>query len=887
LAERHILKTGYLVIYDGNGRIIVDGKHPEYIDEDLVQYPALRTHMAAAVDGTTEASNEDGIEKYIVVHTMDSTNWKIAVVFDKSEVVEQPNTILRMILIPSAVILAIAIIILVFEAKSIVSPIENLIDAADIISGGEYVNSEDLRQNLEQKLAVAGRGESKRLSESLKGMIKTLQERIEIANRANRSKSEFLAKMSHEIRTPMNAILGMSELILREDTSDIIREHTESIQHAGTNLIAIINDILDLSKIESGKMDILKVKYELASLINDCISIVRTRLIDQPIEFVANIDSKLPAKLIGDEVRVRQVLLNLLGNAIKYTQSGYIKLTATGTYGANGTIMLSFSIEDTGLGIREEDIGKLFDSFSQFDRKKNINIVGTGLGLAITKNLLLAMGGDVAVTSVYEKGSTFTATMLQDISSADALARVDNVGDKRALVFETRKTYAESIVWSLENLGVPCTLVDTTYMFEQSLSNSQAAFVFLAKALLDEASPYLEQMGQSVTAVLLTDYGESVAVPGFRIVSMPIHTISLANILNGIEIVGYSEKDVLSWKYTVPTARLLVVDDISTNLEVTEGLLSPLDAKVDTCLSGAAALELVQEHNYDIVFMDHMMPEMDGMEATAAIRAMHGEKYQKMVIIALTANAISGMREQFIANGFDDYLAKPIETKKLFGIINRWIPKEKRDYGEKKQGVGDHEPDVSTIEDFIIEGVNVAQAVKLMGCSMDKYKHMLGTYCKDARERLPILENVPDDGDELKLFITQVHAMKSASRAIGAVEVSLLAEELEQAGNDLAIQRIEENLDTFKAKLSSLVERIETALSEKTEDNGMAIDIERLSALKAVLEAEDLKEAYALLDILEQEKFDRQTTGALQDISNYLMMYDFPGAIGALEKIAR
>jgi CheY-like chemotaxis protein len=403
--------------------------------------------------------------------------------------------------------------------------------------------------------------------------------------------------------------------------------------------------------------------------------------------------------------------------------------------------------------------------------------------------------------------------------------------------------------------------------------------------LLDEANKLLKPLNPYPTVVLLAEYGETTTVPDLQVAAMPIHTGSLANILNGVESTAYSEKNTLSWKYTAPTVRLLIVDDIRTNLQVAAGLLSPLEIQIDTCMSGEEALHLVQEKNYDIVFMDQMMPGMDGIEATAEIRSLKGEKFQKMIIIALTANAISGMREYFIANGFSDYLAKPIETKKLFGIINTWLPKEKRVYGTKK-----FVPSIADGGNFEIriDGVDAVSAIRSMG-SVDKYINVLATFCQDARERLPILENIPEDGDaaKLKLFITQVHALKSASRSIGALELSVSAEELEQAGNDSNIQKIQENLGAFRKNLLSLVERIEDALARRTEHVGAITDTGKILALKAALETENLKEAYALLDAFEQEKYDHQTTSAFRDISNCLMMYDFSGAVTALDAIRK
>ncbi|MDR1581030.1 MAG: response regulator, partial [Synergistaceae bacterium] len=319
----------------------------------------------------------------------------------------------------------------------------------------------------------------------------------------------------------------------------------------GANLLSIINDILDFSKIESGRMEIASREYWLRSLLNDVIDIVRIRLYEKNVKFVTNIDGTLPCRLEGDEIRVRQVLLNILSNAVKYTFNGSVSFGARGEARGGGEILMTFEVADTGIGIKEENLGRLFEDFVRFNSDTDKNIEGTGLGLAITKRLCLAMGGDVSVSSVFGEGSVFTATLLQKVKDSKTLVETD------ALIHHSHET------------------------------------------------------------------------PDARI------------------------------DFTAPEARVLIVDDIETNLKVVEGLLAPYEMKISVCGGGSEAVRMAREDIYDIIFMDHIMPEMNGIEAVAAIRSAPGEYFRTVPIIALTANAVSGMREMFLENGFNDFLSKP------------------------------------------------------------------------------------------------------------------------------------------------------------------------------------------------------------------------------------
>jgi len=698
---------------------------------------------------------------------------------------------------------------------------------------------------------------------STNNIVKHMKQSLIKAENASKAKSDFLSKMSHEIRTPMNAIIGMTELILRDNISHSAREQAITIKQSGDHLLSIINDILDLSKVESGKLELAQAEYMFHSTVHDVISIIKMRMGNPDVRFAAYMQHNIPTFLFGDEVRVRQILLNVLTNALKYTRKGHFSLDITCEKIARDRVSLTMKIKDTGIGMKPDDLKLLFDEFAQFDLDKNRGIEGTGLGLTITKNLIEQMGGTIDVTSVYGEGSEFIIKLPQKFIKKDDAP--PSFADKRVIVYGCTPLDATYISKALSDLKVNFEMSKNEDELNKLLAKGNWDFIFAEADMTYEVQRIVNDKSLNTKIVMLSDsYDAKFEVRSgqdFVLLIMPAYFISVVNVLNGNSGDFFAQEQNTE-PFIAPDAKILIVDDIATNLKVAQGLLKLYGVDAVTVLSGKDAIASVKETDYDIVFMDHMMPEMDGVEATQNIRKLGG-KFAHLPIVALTANAIVGAREMFLANGFNDFLSKPIEVSKLNSILAKWIPQEKQQQGTINQQEDDIAPEIR------IPGVDVARGVSLSGGSFSTYIEVLGVYLKNGNEKMTQLENCVSQGD-ISLYTTYVHAMKSASANIGAGELSKEAATLEEAGTKNDFDFITANNAAFLQKLKTLLAGIKEVVDASVGTADVNIDDEQLAQLLA-----KLKSALETFDVV-----------TIDDVSEQLRLYtSHPENGAALDEI--
>jgi CheY-like chemotaxis protein len=436
---------------------------------------------------------------------------------------------------------------------------------------------------------------------------------------------------------------------------------------------------------------------------------------------------------------------------------------------------------------------------------------------------------------------------------------------------------------TLDNLGVYCTLVTCQSKFLEELEQNKYAFVFVSSFLFETAKRAISKLEIDVKLVLLAEYGETIAeTKSTKTIAMPVHAISIANVLNDIEEkTQYHEAIESAIRFIAPTANVLVVDDIATNLKVAEGLMTPYRMQIDVAQSGKNAIALVKNNKYDIIFMDHMMPEMDGLEAVEKIRALDGDYFKNVPIIALTANAVSGIREMFLQNGFNGFLAKPIETTKLNSTLEEWLPKEKQESYVASTTASD-------LPVFEIEGVDVKVGVYMTGGNADVYLKTLSIYYKDGLEKIDQVNDAFNRSD-LHLYTTYVHALRSASGSIGAAKLSDFAKRLELAGQTEDVDYIASHNDIFITELETLLQNISYVLSAKQKESdekqsspeNMEEFREKLQELQVALESMDISAIDSTLAILQ----NMNPSEKLEQIAQSILMCEYDEALAMTEEL--
>lgn len=614
---------GYSYIINQTGELILHNKSMDYSNffrilenSEILDHGSLSEIKQRILDGESGLIHykQFGIERYAYYTSIGINSWTIVNIVDSGVITAKTDMLMKELIVITGCVIFVFLLLL-------------------MLAGMSWITSE----------------KQKHLSNS---------------------KSLFLANMSHEIRTPMNAIIGTSEILLRSNIDSSHKNYVKNILNSSQSLLAIINDILDFSKIEAGKFTIVDEPYEIESLIYDITALATIRLDNKPVYFLMEIDKDVPANLIGDSSRIKQILINIVGNAIKFTQTGMIKVSVSSVYKEN-QFYLQFKVADTGIGIKKQNLSKLFISFNQIDNHYNLNHEGTGLGLAISKSLCELMNGEISVESEFGVGSVFTFMVMQKVQNDKTLIQPVAQKNRKLCILEPSSLLRDFYSETLKQFDVSYCICENLKEFIDRIQEQSFDYVFVDQSFKKETLlPYIKDakvitiLKQQETTLFSNLHDE------YKIYC-PMFSLQLSYLLSNQSKVYMEEQ--LDAIPSLLNTRVLVVDDNQINREIAQEIIAFYDIESDGAASGQEAIDMVKLKEYDLVFMDHMMPDMDGIEAMQAIRMLPEKRYQSLPIIALTANATENAKQMFLQLGFDGFLSKPIDIKKLNGILEKWL----------------------------------------------------------------------------------------------------------------------------------------------------------------------------------------------------------------------
>lgn len=745
---------------------------------------------------------------------------------------------------------------------------------------------------------------------------KNMDERIARLEETNRRTEDFLTNVSHELRTPINAVTGLTAVMLQHEKDAVKKKDILSVQMAGHRLFNQIEDILDYTEIDTGKMKISEDTYMISSVINDIITGNRVLEMENAPELIFDIDTRMPSVFIGDARKIKKIIKHIIDNAVKFTKKGgvYIRVsTLKKDYGVN----LCIRVSDTGIGIDEESLGKIRERFYQSNGGRNRRAGGLGLGLPIVYGMVAAMEGFIQIESTEGSGTTVAVSIPQKVADDTPGMAVENreglclgcfLRPEKYEVPEVRNYYDEMISHMSSGLELPLHRASNMDGLERMLALYRLTHLFIGKEEYEENAAYFEGMDKNTEVIVVAE--DNFVLPKnsrVKLIRKPFYSLPVVNLLNAGT--ARAEEHTLENKRMIcPGIRTLIVDDEPMNLMVAEGIFKAYRMKVKMALSGREAIELCEKEDFDLIFMDHMMPEMDGIETLKRLRKMTTDTDRSFTIIAFTANAVSGAREMFLQEGFDEFVSKPIEYPELERVLRKLLPKNsitymddtyetnempKQQESEEEAVSGEQEADEMTRLEA--GGINTQSGLSYCQNDKDFYLELLAGFAQDAPRKEKGLNDFLKQGDWDNYRII-VHALKSAAKTVGAGVLSEMARHAEDAAKNHDADYIEAHQEALLAKYRDVVQCINSVTA--SEENGAKEEVsescgelskdgllQRLAELKGSLDTFEADKAEALLAEMKDHIYHGTSVGGLleeirQDVENF----EFGAAMTKLEE---